>query len=899
MLVGGKFTEITTFKDVNVQVQKVVTLLPVVLINLSTYEIILLYDDTLEHPDTYDNATVKKVCICKTKKVVRAKGGALNEDVEGYIALIGGTFQMNIPNYYSAAPPAAPPQERIENIGCVLIRKNPNNMEARLVAVDSKIAVDGGLRSGITNSRADFELTSIICQENEENDKVDKTKTVFFIGGRFDICQAVDYVAYKAAKAAGPAGPADVADIDCNGIIKLTLECEYDKDDTVSNYNQASVIEPIVVNTPRDCTGEIIKASLQYGTINSKKYLFCLTEFFHDTYNSVTVVLNVYDIGSKSNILQMKMPQQIPEISQDDYSYQTLLLTKDDKQSVLIMSFTQKNDFYNYTYTCNVSSLNKGAAAPIQVIAAASNEIDYIDKTYIMDMFYREDTGEVFIAHMGPPVISVTEYPLTVRSNYQEIGEWKLKSASTENASELDKFNKFMDKVFEIRKIFELNPSMILFLQDVDFRDYDGIDSKISKTRLDKMKQDLIAAVNHYHYTVYLTLHYIDDNIINMDSPCNNIDKKIKNIMNFVDAIKNPGVELNLDDDDDEDNIEKKMYNFVNDLLFMLVYAGCNDLAELICNDYVNLVIAPAPPPSRRAPPAEPMWNLRFDAVLSRNKQIKELIDNIVKKGKSNLTPDTRYNFKICSDPITHTGVSYLEYNYNQNLNSTVTSKNQNNLKNRIYESEKDSFFSSNGQFHINNTTDNLGNTMEQIKFCSFYKFERLTRGRGDPVEFGNIGNEDLYTVYVSVDIEGDDGGIKIKSSQVFEFLNIIREYFMIFNIGAPNVDIGISGRIKRIIFGGDFGCNLLNDEEVCIKFKSKQMKIYTTMGNSVIDGSDGNTNQIFMIDVDLEAAVQVGGGNHNNQKRICIGARIEENHRVLSNKRKTRRKLPLMLSSS
>ena len=903
MLVGGKFTEITTFKDVNVEVQSVETALPVVLINLSTYEIILLYDSLGLPPTTTattDDATVEKVCICKTKKVVRAKGGALNEDVEGYIAVIGGTFEMDIPNYYSAAPPAAP-VEKIENIGCVLIRKNLNNMEARLVAVDSKVATNPASRSGITNNNSvdDFKLTSIICQENEENDKVDKTKTVFFIGGRFDTCQAVDYVAYKAAKAAGPAGPAGPAyvdTIDCNGIIKLTLECEYDKDDTVSKYNQASVIERIVVNTPRDCAGEIIKASLQYGIINSKKYLFCLTEFFHDTYNSVTVVLNVYDIGSKSNILQMKMPEPIPEIEKENYVHQTLLLTKDDKQSVLIMSFTQQNEFLSYTYTCNVSSLNKGAAAP-RIIAAASNEINYIDKTNVItDMFYHKDTGEVFIAHMGPRVTS--EYPLTVRSNYQEIGEWKLKSASTEDASELDKFNKFMDKVFEIRKIFELNPSMILFLQDVDFRDYDGIDSKISKTRLNKMRQDLIAALDHY--SVYLTLRYIDDNIINMDSPCNNIDKKIKNIMNFVDAFKNPGVELNLDYDHDEDNTEKKMYNFVNDLLFMLVYAGCNDLAELICNDYVNLVIAPAPPPPRRAVPAS-TWKSRFGAVLSRNKPIKELIDNIGKKGKSNLTPDTLYNFKICSDPITHTGVSYLEYNYNQNLNSTITSKNQNNLKKRIYESEKDSFFSSNGQFHINNTTDNLGTTMEQIKFCSFYKFKRLRTAReeGDPVEFGNIGNEDLYTVYVSVDIEGDDG-IKIKSSQVFDFLNIIRENFMSFDIGTtPNLDIGISGRIKRIMFGGDFGCNLLNDVEVCKKFKSKQMKIYTTMGNSVIDGSDGNTNQIFMIDVDLEQAVQVGGGNNNNQKRICIGERIEENHRVLSNKRKTRRKLPLMLSSS
>ena len=51
------------------------------------------------------------------------------------------------------------------------------------------------------------------------------------------------------------------------------------------------------------------------------------------------------------------------------------------------------------------------------------------------------------------------------------------------------------------------------------------------------------------------------------------------------------------------------------------------------------------------------------------------------------------------------------------------------------------------------------------------------------------------------------------------------------------------------------------------------------------------------MIDVDLEPVVQVGG-NNQKQKRICIGERIEENNRVLSNKRRTRRKVPLMMSS-
>jgi hypothetical protein len=106
---------------------------------------------------------------------------------------------------------------------------------------------------------------------------------------------------------------------------------------------------------------------------------------------------------------------------------------------------------------------------------------------------------------------------------------------------------------------------------------------------------------------------------------------------------------------------------------------------------------------------------------------------------------------------------------------------------------------------------------------------------------------------------------------------------------GAVIVDIGISGPIKRLVLGGDFGCNLLKDVEVCRKFKSKQMKIYTREDNKNAFSETGeNTNHIFMIDIDLEPAGQGGGGN---QKRIYIGERIEYKNRVSSSKRKTRRK--------
>jgi hypothetical protein len=1073
ILVGGNFNRMTTYDDAaNVVEQQTDVTICAAMVNLKTYKVIKLFNDTPAFTPNivHGGHAVNKVCICKNKKVVKAKGvTAQSVTVEGYVALIGGDFNFDIINDNDTFPPSPPPppgartRERITNIGCVLIKKNPNpnnpnnldNMEARLVAVDSKVALEAGgvIRSGITHSVAEnFDLTSIICPENEDNyksDKADKSETVFFIGGRFDRFYAIDYVAYNTAKAAGPAPGRPVpAERACNGIIKLKLKSEYDDVDTISKYNQTSEIEPIVVarnNNP------IIQASLQYGIINSKKYLFCLTGFTDAAPPAnVDTMLNVYDIGSKSNILQMPMPPQNPPILLDNYAKQTLLLTKDNDQSVLIMSFTRNNApgphfKMNYTYTCNVSELNKDAAAPqIVVIAAASNENDNIDKNnFIMDMFYHKDTGEVFIAHMFPYKSSITEYPLTVRSNYQQIGEWKLESTlkkdatgatGAADASELNIFDKFIDKVIEMRKIFKFHPSMILFLQDVDFRDYNHGTSKVSKvtkTRLDEMNTGLLDAMITLHLTpppapppapllvwkpvliaageeaakqvasgapdialvqeaaaqaaqavgialiaadatrlaqeavagaraaaaatggreAYNAIEVvraaaaskrvlliaglakaavqagaiaaiINQKQINLGSPCNDIDKKIKNIMDVIYALRTPFENLFgpiAPVGRDAENIMtfiigEKIYKFINDLLFMLEYTKCNSLAEIICNNYVNFVMKPV---AAEEPPAvgvglpvsvsiQTRWKQQFEDFINTTGGIKALIDNIGKKavmykGKSKITPDTPYNFKICSDPITHTGISYLEYNYNKNTNSSFISlTNQNNIKNRIYESDNDGFFSSsNGeQFHMNHIINDIGNGMEQIKFCSFYKLKRLTMPN-DP--FGNIGNDDSYTVYVSVDINGDG----IKSGQVFDFLSIIREYFMSLT-GVPDVDIRIGGPIKRLTFCGNFGCNLLNDVEVCRKFKSKQMKIYTMKKN--MDSKPNQQNQIFMIDVDLEPAAQAGGGNgdynshnnHNNQKRICIGERIEEDkRRVLVNKRKTRRKVPLMLSSS
>ena len=961
-------------------------------------------------------------------------------------------------------------------------------MEARLVAVDSKLSkMVAGSQSRIVNTiPLDFAVSSIVYQENGN-----KSETVFFVGGRFNEYTAIDYVAYEAEKAAAaaqvpPALPLRPNAVNpaptCNGIIKLTLKLEYDADDTISKYNQASVIEPIDVNAAGNADA-IVFASLQYGIINSKMYLFCLTAFLNPPpANTVYTRLNIFDIESKLNVIQTPnvlnvLVPPIQPLPLANYNNQTLLLTenavdKENIQNVLIMTITTTQimplpNRLNYTFTCNVSTLNKNVAAAIEVVSALSNASRDIGRDNIItDMFYMKNTYQVYIAHQNVLINNPTgtEYPLTVRSNYQEIGEWSLHSKSKDADDEVVKFNDFIDKVIEMRQIFKFNPSMILFLQDVDFRNYN---SEITKTRLEKMSNDLIsaaanvvaegaaislarqgttiqalqaaiipvltrqrivrlilqqlapilqataaaavkaavkaeaggaaqpaalvaaqaaaqtaaqtvtvgplgvaaaaaAAVAEFAASAPLaaaaaaaaaappgdkaraviravagavggaqvaalgalvgqpglaaiildirmvvvaaltTVVLIKQNQIILDSPCNDVDKKIKNIMEFVYVLKTPSENFIIGAPpplyESAIIITDKIYNFINDLLFMLVYTGCYKLAELICNNYVNLVIIPPPLIDRTT------WRTRLEAVLGQNAEIQTFIDNIAKKTKiykekTRTTPDISYEFKICSDSATqHTGVAHLVYNYNQNLNSLITLKNQNNLKNKIYEYGKDSFFSDNNTFHSEYVTDTV-NKIQRIDFCSFYKFDRTSLA--PPRAFDDIGNAESETVYVSVDIYGDG----INSSQVFEFLNIIRQYFKSLRSGQVIVDIGISGTIKRLIFCGDFGCNLLHDVEVCRKFESNKMKIYTRRKNQDAYNDDEEddeeddevTNQIFMIDVDLETA-QVGGsssGGNKNQKRICIGERIEDKHRVLSNKRKTRRKVQMLLSSS
>jgi hypothetical protein len=211
-------------------------------------------------------------------------------------------------------------------------------------------------------------------------------------------------------------------------------------------------------------------------------------------------------------------------------------------------------------------------------------------------------------------------------------------------------------------------------------------------------------------------------------------------------------------------------------------------------------------------------------------------------------------------------------------------------------------------------------NTIDQIKFCSFYKFQRF-QDDGNPfrTNFGSMMNE---TVYVSINVglyEGDN--VNIESGQVFSFLKIIINYFKGLQVGAPVVDIGMSGPVKRILFGGNFGCNLLHDAEICAQFAKNGIKIYTRPANSngLFDNDKNPVNQMFIVDANLEnapsSALRVGGGGGTDEiirgdkvkqeersqnKRITIGEPIEQNQNlekenvkllIINNKKKTRRR--------
>jgi hypothetical protein len=451
---------------------------------------------------------------------------------------------------------------------------------------------------------------------------------------------------------------------------------------------------------------------------------------------------------------------------------------------------------------------------------------------------------------------------------------------------------------------------MMLFLQNIDYRDKN---EKITKNVLQKMYIDLETKTSLDDPVNSIR----DPKVIEMDYSCNDIFYKLTYMLQFWHIATNADSNFN---DNSNENLFNLIKNFYDYFIFLLIYAGCIRLAQTLCDNYVDLVLSSANDRNGSADVlAQDNWKEKFmttfESIASSNTfKSNTFKSNTFKSFFNQMASSydrTFTNIMICSNPETYTGVAYVARQLDANLSMIISSETkQKVLQHKIYKSNEQ-FFNENDAFFTTLLASDAINTVDQVNFCSFYKFQRRQMD-GNPfrTNFGGMMDE---TVYVSISAVSN---AKVEVVKMFEFLKIIITYFKALPSGAPIVDTGISGPIKRIIFGGDFGCNLLHDSEVCSQFAKNGMKIYTMPNNSnaFIDNTNVSGNQMFIVDASLlsssssssssqsSSSLQVGGGCKQTEKknivtRLTIGEPLKNDDSqtmkliIINHKKKTRRR--------
>jgi hypothetical protein len=193
----------------------------------------------------------------------------------------------------------------------------------------------------------------------------------------------------------------------------------------------------------------------------------------------------------------------IPISIKNKYKYQCIALVKDvfSKKYIANMSYTMNH--FAYSFTCELNM-----EAPLRVIESTCNDVTITSNSNsVTEMCGIENQNgnqiDLYVSHENIIVerdrpIDQILYPLTVKSNYQEVGIWNVgtiqsTSESTSDPSsstlnEVDIFFRFVNSMMELSKIFKEYPSMMLFLQNIDYREKN---EKITKNVLQKMYIDL------------------------------------------------------------------------------------------------------------------------------------------------------------------------------------------------------------------------------------------------------------------------------------------------------------------------------------------------------------------------------------------------------------------------
>ena len=927
LLIGGKFNNVIKYIDGRATAP-LTTVIPFIIMNTETYEITTLYDNADGTPridKLIPETKVNKICICKNRKVINENEKTSYHE---YVGLFGGNIQIE-----TAGTGGIP---NIINIGCVVIKIPINNSNPQVVA--RMCCIDKNVEDGAPDVTRGFALlpatadqivnvTSIVCDDEQEEPSVAKNKTTFYVGGYFNTFSYVDYDRFEKAQAiAAAGGPAVILNNfikngNCNSILKVSITTTYND----PNYQNKCTFEPIETNTNKN--NIVFNASLSLHRANSKNYLLAFTAFFDKTESRldmnasrVTTTLNVFNLKARVN---SQIAIEIPDIIKSSYVHQCFTVVKDvqSKKYIAVMNYTFKNggDNNGYSFTCELSM---DARVPLRVVESKCNDenVTRQDNSVTDVCGIKNKNGnqvDLYVAHENVPIIAEKKnqilYPLTVKSNYQQIGSWNMASTNESNASdasgESETFFRFTDSVMELSKIYKEYPSTMLFLQNVDYRDKN---EKITKNELQKMYSELILKTSMDPIP--------DPKVIEIENSCNNVFFKlnvmldiwsimISDITSFPDAVSADAYDINA-------MLFTKIKNFYDNLIFLLIYAGCINLAQLLCNNYTASVLSNAN--GRTGSPdffllSQMDVKRKFMTVFTTVGFGDENINNKFKKmfsEKAQLYDKTFPDIIICSNSETHTGTAHVIHGFSKQLDMPINSETkQKALQNKIYKSNE-TFFNENSDFFKTVMASDSINTIDQINFCSFYKFQRVD-AKG--LFRTNVGGMIDTTVYASINIDSD---VKIDSSKVLDFLKLIIDYFKRLP-GSPVIDTGIGGPVNRIIFGGDFGCNLLHDASVCSQFSKHGMKIYTMPNNSnaFVDAKNVSGNQMFVVDANvmssslLQLSVGGGGGNDgvvnvNAKQRLKIGEPIQSNYNyadaqtnpniklvIVNHKKKTKRR--------
>jgi hypothetical protein len=736
-----------------------------------------------------------------------------------------------------------------------------------------------------------------------------KNKTTFYVGGYFNAFTYMDYTGFQDAEAAAASASGSRVDPNafirsgqCNSILKLTITSTYNT--AASDYRQQCVFEPIETNANKNNVVFNASLALNRGGVKSKNYLLAFTAFFNRTTNPVAIddtpvntSLNIFDLKTKVNtqimiaVPRSRMDAQSQPVVKQMYKYQCIAVIQDvqSKKRVAAMNYTvldpnDANDHYAYSFTCALNAEDQ-----FRVVESKSND-EAITSHYdsIVDMCNIEnetgDQADIYVAHENitkeNSVVDQILYPLTVKSNYQQVGNWNMATITATTAAadqvvsidgEVETFFRFANSVAELSKVFKKYPAMMLFLQNIDYRDKN---EKITKKVLQKMyidletKTSLDDPVNNIR----------DPKVIEMDHSCNDIFYKLTYMLQFWYIATNADSHFNENSNEYLFNLIKNFYDY---FIFLLIYAGCIRLAQTLCDNYVDLVLSSANDDRNGSVDVltQDNWKDKFMTDFERSfTTFKSFFNQMASSYDRTFT-----NIMICSNPETYTGVAYVARQLDANLSMMISSETkQKVLQHKIYKSNEP-FFNENDAFFTTMLASDAINTVDQINFCSFYKFQRRKMDENPfRTNFGGMMDE---TVYVSISAVSNT---KVEVVKMFEFLKIIIAYFKGLPSGAAIVDTGVGGPIKRIIFGGDFGCNLLHDSEVCSQFAKNGMKIYTMPNNSnaFVDNTNVSGNQMFIVDASLlsssspsspssPSSLQVGGKQSENKnivKRLTIG---------------------------